>query len=154
MKSILLSLVMLFSFSTIAAGQSLNDYRWTSRLVLLFTPAPDDPTFEHQARLLNEQANALKERDVIVLLITPDAFTENTGQFLTEANADKYYDQFGIAKHQVEMILLGLDGGEKFRAQNRVTPPSVLMELIDGMPMRRRELLRNKERKNKGGGRN
>ncbi len=39
------------------------------------------------------------------------------------------------------MILVGLDGTEKFRAKNTVTPVSVLLTLIDDMPMRRREII-------------
>ena len=41
---------------------------------------------------------------------------------------------------QVELVLVGMDGDEKYRAKNVITPVSVLLELIDGMPMRRREL--------------
>ena len=36
---------------------------------------------------------------------------------------------------------MGLDGEEKFRARNAVTPVSVILELIDGMPMRQQEVI-------------
>lgn len=134
------------------AGQSLNNYLWKSRLVLLFTPAPDDPMFERQVRLLQEQVDALEERNVVFIFITPDGKFENTGRFLAEADARKFYDKFGAAQYHFEMILVGLDGTEKFRAKNRITPPSVLLELIDGMPMRRRELLQGYGNQSKIGG--
>jgi len=143
--------VIFFSLSVTAVGQPLDSFRWKSRLVLLFTPASDNPMFEQQARLLNEQTDALEERDIIVLFITPERQPENTAQFLPEADALKLYERFDTGKHQFVSLLVGLDGGEKFRAQNRVIPPSVLIQLIDGMPMRRRELLREKENKSKGG---
>ena len=36
-------------------------------------------------------------------------------------------------------VLVGKDGGEKFRSEGPVSP-EVLFEIIDAMPMRRREM--------------
>ena len=138
MKTLLLSLSLLF-LTTGLQAQELNSFRWKSRLVLAFTPSPEDPNFEKQMRLLYEETEAFKERNVTFIMITPDGKYENTGRFLKEADARKYYEHFSVAQYQFELILVGLDGYEKFRAANRVTPPSVLLDLIDGMPMRQRE---------------
>lgn len=151
MKPIVFSLVLLFSVSATAVAQSLNNYLWKSRLVLLFTPEPDDPMFERQVKLLLTQTEAFEERDVIFMFITPDGKFENTGRFLAEADARKFYDKFSVAQYQLELVLVGLDGTEKFRAKNRITPPSVLLELIDGMPMRKRELLQGYGNRSKVG---
>lgn len=140
MKALLLSLTFIFCFSTAVEAQSLNSYRWKSRLVLLFTPAPDDPMFERQVRLLHSQNEEFEDRNVVFMFITPDGKFENTGRFLKQAAAQKMYQKFGAEQFQFEMVLVGLDGHEKFRAENRITPPSVLMNLIDGMPMRASEL--------------
>ena len=40
----------------------------------------------------------------------------------------------------MELLLVGLDGEEKYRAKNTLTPVSILLELIDGMPMRQQEI--------------
>lgn len=141
MKTLTLSLFFFFTLPVCMEAQSLNEYRWKSRLVLLFTPSPDDPMFERQIQLLSQQTEALEERNLVFLFITPDGKFENTGRFLPEAAAEKFYKKFGPEQYRFEMVLVGLDGYEKFRAVDKITPPSVLISLIDGMPMRRRELL-------------
>ncbi len=70
----------------------------------------------------------------------PGGEQENTGIFLDESASTYYYDRFSVEPYQLELILVGLDGHEKFRARNSVTPASVLIELIDSMPMRQREI--------------
>jgi len=140
MKALLLSFALLFCFPFAVEAQSLNTYRWKSRLVLLFTPTPDDPMFERQIRLLHGQNDEFEERNVVFMFITPDGKFENTGRFLKQADAQKMYSKFGAEQFQLEMVLVGLDGHEKFRAKNRITPPSVLLNLIDQMPMRAAEI--------------
>jgi len=124
-------------------AQSLDQYRWKSRLVLLFTPSPDNPMFERQVKLLSEQAEALEERKLVLLFITPNGKFEHNDRFLKKAVVSKLYDKFDANQDQFELILVGLDGYDKFRAVNQITPPSVLNSLIDGMPMRQQELRRN-----------
>jgi hypothetical protein len=144
MKPIIIAAILLFSLSTSTMSQSLSDYQWKSRLVLLFTPTPDHPEFEQQLKLLSEQQEVFKERDVVFISITPGGEAENITPFITKAEANKYYDRFAVARNQFTLVLVGLDGTEKFRASSRVTQSSVLQELIDGMPMRRQEVRRKK----------
>ncbi len=138
---LLLPLVLLSLLPLSAAAQSLDAYRWKSRLLFVFTPAIDDPLFVEQYNLLREAADELETRRLKIMLVTPDGDRSNTGIFLTESNSDYYYDYFSVEPFQLELILVGLDGTEKFRAKNSVTPVSVLLTLIDGMPMRQRELI-------------
>ncbi|WP_197493987.1 DUF4174 domain-containing protein [Lewinella sp. 4G2] len=151
MKSICLSIALLFCFSSAVEGQSLNEFQWKSRLVLLFTPDPGDPLFEEQVRLLYLQREAFEERDVKFMWITPDGKFENTGRFLDESFARQYYERFDPRQYEFTMILVGMDGNEKFRATNRLTPASVLVEMIDGMPMRQREILQGYGNKSMSG---
>jgi len=141
MKTLIIFLSLIFVLPNFTEAQSLNQYRWKSRLILLFTPSPSDPLFERQVKLLYEQMDAFTERNMIFMMITPDGKFENTGRFLKEATAHKFYQDFGVERYQFEMIMVGLDGYEKFRSINRITPTSVLLNLIDGMPMRKRELM-------------
>ena len=138
MKVLTLTLLLSLALPALLPAQSLNSFRWKSRLVLCFTPDASDPIFERQVRLLYDEVDELQERDVTFIFIAPDGKHENSGRFLREANARKFYERFGVAQYQFELVLVGYDGYEKYRAINRVTPPSVLLELIDEMPMRRR----------------
>lgn len=141
MKTILIFVALFFALSTTVDAQFLNEFRWKSRLVVVFTPSPNDPVFVQQMQLLQERREDFEERNVVFLMVTPDGNHENTGLFLDEAASRQYYEHFGAAQYQTELVLVGLDGTEKFRAKNRVTAPSVLITAIDGMPMRQRELL-------------
>lgn len=132
--------LLLFLLPMMTAAQSLPEYRWTSRVLVLFAPDIDDPLFLKQQALLSEASEELREREVIVLMATPHGDHENTGLFMPESSSEYFYEYFGAEPYQLEMALVGLDGSEKFRAKNQVTPVSVLLELIDGMPMRQREL--------------
>jgi hypothetical protein len=154
MKPLLISLALLLTTPAMMDAQFLNTYQWKSRLVLLFTPSPDDPLFLQQMSLLAEQSEAFEERDVLFISITPNGEYENTGRFLEESLARQYHQHFSPDKNQFELIVVGLDSTEKLRARNTLTPPSVLLELIDGMPMRRQELRQgygNKRQTNGGG---
>ena len=135
-----LAILLLMLLPLAATAQSVNDYQWKARLILVFTPDIDDPLFVEQYGLLQEASEQLDERMVKVLLITPEGNHENTGIFLDESASAYYYDRFSAEPYQLELILVGLDGHEKFRARNSVTPASVLIQLIDSMPMRQREI--------------
>ncbi len=141
---LLYPLVLLMLLPLSAGAQSLNEFKWKSRLVIVFTPAADDPLFEQQYTLLSKAAEELRERDVTVICVMPGGDRENTGIFLKESASEYFYDHFSASPMQLELSLVGLDGTEKYRARNRVTPVSVLLELIDGMPMRQRELRQGK----------
>ncbi|MCP9236742.1 DUF4174 domain-containing protein [Lewinella sp. JB7] len=136
----LLPLLSMLFLPLLGDAQSLEDFRWKSRLVLLFTPSADDPLFVEQYNLLQARVEELSERRLKVMLITPNGNRENTGVFLKESASAYFYDHFSAAPYQLELVLVGLDGTEKYRARNTVTPVSVLIELVDGMPMRQREL--------------
>ncbi|NJB86635.1 hypothetical protein GGR26_002412 [Lewinella marina] len=138
----LLALCLLFFLSLSVTAQSLPEYRWTSRVLVLFAPDLDDPLFLKQRALLADASEELRERDVVVLMATPQGDHENTGLFMPESSSEYFYDYFGAEPYQLELALVGLDGSEKFRAKNQVTPVSVLLRLIDSMPLRARELRR------------
>lgn len=147
MKALILFAALFFFVPADADAQFLNEFRWKSRLVLVFTPSPSDPLFVRQMQLLQEAKKDFEDRNVVFMMITPDGTHENTGLFLDEAASRQYYEYFGVAQYQMEMILVGLDGTEKLRAKNKVTAPSVLLQAIDGMPMRQRQLLQGETNK-------
>lgn len=136
----LLPLLLMLGLPVAASAQSLNDFQWKSRLVILFTPDIDDPLFQRQRAMLTQATDELRERQVEILMVTPGGTHENMSLFLSESSSAYFYDEFSARPDQFEMALVGLDGDEKYRAKNEVTPVSVLIELIDSMPMRRREL--------------
>lgn len=145
MKTLLLTALLLSC--SCARAQSLTEFQWLSRPLILFAPSADDPLFLQQYQALAAREEELRERRIKILFVTPEGRHENTGLFLDESLSEWYYRHFDAQPYQFEMVLVGLDGHEKFRARNTVTAPLILLELVDEMPMRRRELLQGYQNK-------
>ncbi|MBT9385551.1 DUF4174 domain-containing protein [Pseudooceanicola sp. CBS1P-1] len=107
------------------AARDLDPMRWQKRPVLIFAPSESDPAYREQRALLEAAQPALQERDIVVLSDTDPA----AGGALR-----KRLDPQGFT-----VMLVGKDGGIKITER---TPLSVerLVETIDRMPMRRREV--------------
>lgn len=147
MKALFLLLALFFFLPVNTKAQFLNEYRWKSRLVLVFTPSPEAPLFIRQMKLFQAAQEDLKDRNVVLIMLTPAGKHENTGAFLNQESSKQYFDYFRVDPLQLETILVGLDGGEKLRKTNQITTPSVIFSTIDQMPMRRQEV-RRKTRQN------
>ncbi|MEO1315328.1 MAG: DUF4174 domain-containing protein [Pseudomonadota bacterium] len=100
----------------------LSAYRWEARPILIFA-AEDDPRLGEQLTLLREGAAELRERENVIVV----------GRISGSPLAERFRPE-GFT-----LILVGKDGGEKLRA-DRVVAVDALNALIDGMPMRRREM--------------
>ncbi len=108
--------------ATMAAAQSPH------RLVFV-VGRPTDPRVMQQHAALENAAAALRERDVVVQDITPEA-------------ARRERPELGVTpKAEFEMLLVGKDGGVKLRRTHLVAA-SEIIALIDTMPMRRSEMRR------------
>ena len=107
------------------AQETLDQYRWTNRPVLLFAPSERDEAYLLQMKILDADKSGLAERDILVL---SDISALGKGKLRETLQIDGF-----------EIILIGKDGGVKFRSK---TPISVeeLFSLIDAMPMRRQEM--------------
>ncbi|MGB3798169.1 MAG: DUF4174 domain-containing protein [Lewinella sp.] len=134
------TLMLFLALPLCLPAQSLTEFQWKSRVIVVFAPSLDDPLFLKQYAALTEAQEELRERRIVIMMVTPEGVHENTSLFLPESSSEYFYDQFSAQPYQLELSLVGLDGTEKFRAKNTVTPVSVLLELVDGMPMRQREL--------------
>ena len=107
------------------AQETLDQYRWTNRPVLLFAPSERDEAYLLQMKILDADKSGLAERDILVL---SDISALGKGKLRETLQIDGF-----------EIILIGKDGVVKFRSK---TPISVeeLFSLIDAMPMRRQEM--------------
>lgn len=115
----------LLAASPASANGSLSDYLWTHRPIIVFADSPNDPNFIEQMDLLDQGAEELAERDVVVLTDTdPSARSE----LRTELRPRGFV-----------IVLVGKDGGVKLR---KAAPWDVreLSRVIDKMPMRQQEM--------------
>ena len=124
MKAALTALALMTPAELPAGG--LDALRWNARPVLVFAEA-GDARLDRQLALFAENAGDLAARRNVVVV-------DRGGPEGAALRAR-------FAPEGFTVILVGLDGGEKFRA-DRVVDPDALDALIDRMPMRRRELRR------------
>jgi len=103
----------------------LSEYLWKNRPVVVFADSPDDPRFHEQIDRLSQDAKALFDRDVVVLVDTDPAANSALRQKLRPRG--------------FMLVLVGKDGGVKLR---KPTPWTVreLTRTIDKFPSRMREV--------------
>lgn len=106
-------------------SDNLNDFLWQSRPIVVFADSENDPRFEQQIALLEAQAAALLERDVVILTDTTPS--------------DKSDLRKKLRPRGFMMVLIGKDGGVKLR---KASPWDVreVSRVIDKMPVRQREV--------------
>lgn len=109
-----------------ASEVSLDAFLWESRLVLVLADAPNNPQFLQQIRYLEERADEMLERDVIVIVDTDPAARSDARQRLRPRG-------FMLA-------IIDKDGEVK---QRRPAPRTgrEIMAVIDRFPLRRQEML-------------
>ena len=117
---------------------TLAQLRNRYRLLLLFASRPDDPALLAQMTKLKDAAPGLKERDVLLIAI-PYKNPAPTEVGLSSSEAQAVRRDFRVAPEDFTAILLGKDGGEKYRSMKPVSFDK-LRATIDSMPMRRDEM--------------
>jgi Domain of unknown function (DUF4174) len=116
---VLCAIILPFNFKPIEAQRSL----------LLFGNK-EEPLMKQQWQLLNKDSTGLAEREVHIKMI-------GLGNGL--------YKQYDIdVNTSFTVILIGKDGGEKYRSARPITSTQ-LFALIDAMPMRRSEMQKQKK---------
>jgi len=114
-----------------AAGRSIDEFHWTSRLVVVFADSPNDPFFVEQIERLRARPGDLVARDVIVVTDTdPDARSS--------------FRQ-ALRPRGFSLVLIGKDGQVELR---KPSPWSTreLSRSIDKMPLRQQEIREEKAR--------
>ncbi len=116
---------------------TLAEMRDRYRPLLLFAAAPDDPSLLAQLTRLKVATPGLRERDVLVIAI-PYRDPSPSQVSLSAADAQAARRFFHVAPEDFTAILLGKDGGEKYRSRKPITFEK-LRATIDAMPMRQAE---------------
>ncbi|SDG27223.1 DUF4174 domain-containing protein [Alloyangia pacifica] len=108
-----------------AMQKDLGELRWNNRPVLLFAPSAGDANYETQMELFRRSEEALRARDIVVLSDLEPRDPSPIRQAFSPGG--------------FKLVLVGKDGGVKLE-EDAVLAPETLFEVIDRMPMRRREL--------------
>lgn len=113
------------------------------RTVVIHADSASNADYASQERALLDSAEALKERDMIVMSI----IGTETAKVLVGPRRQLRTQPPSASNHQAPtgfyVTLIGKDGQEKFGSDKPVDP-EVLFSLVDGMPMRRQEMRRTR----------
>lgn len=124
-----IGLISVAAAAALAEAPRLADMRWSHR-VLLVAAAKDDPQLARQRAIFAGMAAAAGERDLVLVTIVGDRVT-GAGD-----DARTLRRRFGLPEDGFVAVLVGKDGGEKYRSRAAVEP-EMLVATIDAMPMRR-----------------
>lgn len=128
-----------------AQPNTIRAMRNCYRPLLVFAPAMNDPRMVQQFNLLKTQAADLKSRDVLYVPIVPEGHNQPIPRSslhtasLSEDELAAVRLHFKVEPEEFLVILIGKDGGEKLNSRAPV-PVNQLKQLIDSMPMRKREM--------------
>lgn len=125
---------------TIADEDYLARFEWTHRPLLVFAPEAIDPRVEILRNRFAIRHCAMRERDMVVGLMVEDGASRMDGAQLSPATVRAMRERFDVSDGMFVVVLVGKDGGEKLR-ETDLPDLDQIFDLIDGMPMRREEML-------------
>lgn len=135
---ILLIFFMLSSYFLFS--QNMENHLWKHRVLLIYSVDEKSQEHENQLTILKEHKEKLLDRKIVIY-----SFTEKKYSFNFEnkwKNSEILYSKFNPKNEPFAVILIGLDGEIKLE-QPTILPTEKLFTIIDGMPIRKREI-RNK----------
>lgn len=117
----------------------LAKFKWQNRVLLVFEPVQDSAypsEFDHQ---LTTQLCGLQDRDLIVVRVPASTDVPIDSKPETSDHSMSLRQRYSVSGDAFSVILIGKDGGEKLRSDERVNLGEIFA-LIDTMPMRRAEM--------------
>lgn len=136
MTRLLVALIFVLVSSQVFAMNSLSDLTWKKRVIIVFAD-DGDKRLERQVKILTDLRAELEERDLVVISIINDEASTAFGN-VAKPDAAALRDEADVKKGSFQVILVGKDGGIKFRSDT-VVPDVELFDVIDRMPMRQAE---------------
>lgn len=142
-----LALTMTLSAHIPAQAQTIASLADRYRILLVFAPTPQDPQLQQQIKAFNHHESDLRDRDLLIIPVVANSVPPIAPDTLRLLNPPAVSPQeqltlrtrFHVQPSDFAAVLLGKDGGEKFRSHTPVAPAK-LNQIIDAMPMRRDEM--------------
>ena len=135
-------LLFVLLYPAISQSQDLSIHKWNDRLIMVLTTDSSLAVYQDQLKIFEEEAPGMKERNLVLYKITPGLYQVGEGNNPWKSSKD-LYKTFKTTDSDLEVILIGLDGGTKLR-RTGILPADELFATIDAMPMRQREMQQKK----------
>lgn len=120
----------------------LADHAWRSRPLLVFAPSEDDMRLQRTLGQLRLRRCELDDRDMVIGVLLSGGQSRLGAERLSHQEAARIRSHRGIRDDQFAAVLIGKDGGEKYRT-HEIPDLAQIFSFIDGMPMRRAEISRD-----------
>jgi hypothetical protein len=131
--------------SATAVADELGDYRWERRPLLVFASTDTDPRLVETLRRIEASRCDFIARDMVLGQVVTEGMSQLDGHVIAADEAQQLMDRYAIRENAFSVLLIGKDGGEKLRI-NEVPDLQAIYAVIDGMPMRSREMGTNPPR--------
>lgn len=132
-------LIIVCLISNVIWSQNLDSHRWIDRVIIISADEANSKLAEYQFNILKAEKDKLKDRKIVIYKCISNSCVFYNGEEVSKTI------KMDMSIKGFETVLVGLDGGEKFKSK-KLEKPSVFLDLIDTMPMRRQELKNQKKR--------
>jgi hypothetical protein len=144
MERLFISILFGGMFASMASGGALdsidlNAYQWKHRLLFLFVPSEEDPSYLSLKKEIEHQAKEVLDRDLLIAYVLEKGEGRLGMERLSSGQGFSLRKNLSVPPGQFMSILIGKDGGEKFR-QDRIVELKEIFRVIDAMPMRQQEM--------------
>lgn len=122
-------------------SQELSEFKWENRLLVILSTESNNSHSAHQLKEFDDLTQELADRKLRLLKITPDSVQtfDYSIQPIKKAKESGLWSKLASDNTEFEVLLIGLDGGIKFRSKQLVNAQEIF-DRIDSMPMRKSEL--------------
>jgi hypothetical protein len=127
------------AFSQGDSSMDLDVYRWKHRLLMVFSPSPEDLNYQSFRKEMEGGEKGLRERDIVRFEVLEKGPSRLGDSPMNKGAADALRRKFAIRPGQFCILLIGKDGEEKRRWESTVGL-EVIFSVVDSMPMRQREM--------------
>jgi hypothetical protein len=117
----------------------LGDYKWNSRVLIVFSPNTFNADYRDQTKALKTSKSGVKDRDLEVFYALDQSSALAKGKIIPDDEAANLRNQFDVPSQNFTTILIGKDGTEKLRSSGAISS-NKLFKTIDSMPMRKLEM--------------
>ena len=141
MACAVLAIIAFSAASTMHAADvdPLQELRWSNRVLLIFADSMTDANAQSMQTSAGASADGLVDRDLVLGWVLSQEQSRLGERALSKDYAARLRARVGSCADAFCVVLLGKDGGIKARYRN-VPDMEEVFSLIDGMPMRRREM--------------
>jgi len=133
----LILILLLISFPVMVIHSNpLKKYIWKNRVIVTFSPNKNNTDRSHFLNSINKNLCEYNSRNIIHIDLL---FNENNKEI---EKFKSFFEKLSLSPSEFRLILFGKDGGIKLNS--RKTSLEEIFSLIDTMPMRQEELLKDK----------